>query len=53
MIELDKFLRCEPNHLKEHRNYANFKYEYIDKSYPTEEAAHAMFHQQSAKQNKI
>ncbi len=41
--ELDKFLRGEENHLKEHKNYLNYNYQYMDKSYPTVEAAHELF----------
>ncbi len=44
LVELDKFLRGEENKLKEHRNYVNYNYEYIDKSYPTVEMAHELFH---------
>lgn len=43
MIELDKFLRGEENRLKEHKNFINYKYEYMDKSFPTVEAAHSLF----------
>ena len=44
LVELDKFLRGEENHLKEHKNFVNYKYEYLDKSYPSVEAAHSLFH---------
>lgn len=37
---LDKFLSGEENHgLKQHKNYINHKYEYIDKSFPSAEMA--------------
>jgi hypothetical protein len=42
--ELDKFLNGEPNKLKEHKNFVNYKYEYLDKSFPTVENAHELFH---------
>lgn len=44
LAELDKFLRGEENKLKEHPMYVNYNYEYIDKSYPTAEMAHELFH---------
>lgn len=44
LVEMDKFLRGEPNHFKDHKYFAgNYNYEYIDKSYPTVEAAHELF----------
>ena len=39
LTELGKFLRCEDNKLKEHKNFVNYQYEYIDKSFPTAEKA--------------
>ena len=44
LMELDKFLKGEENHLKDHRYFVNYKYEYLDKSYPSVEAAHNLFH---------
>lgn len=44
LSELDKFLRGEDNKLKEHKNFVNYKFEYLDKSYPSVEAAHDLFH---------
>lgn len=41
--EVNKFLRSEPNKLKEHKNFVNYTYEYLDKSFPTVEAAHDLF----------
>lgn len=38
--ELDRFLRGEENNLKGHKSFINYNYEYIDKSFPTVEAAH-------------
>ena len=49
LIEMDKFLRGEPNHLKEHKLFQNYTYEYIDKSYPTSSMAHDVFHAALAK----
>jgi hypothetical protein len=39
-VELDKFLRGEENKLKEHKNFVNYKYEFMDKSFPTSQMAH-------------
>ena len=39
LSELDKFLRGEDNKLKEHKNFVNYQFEYIDKSFPTAEKA--------------
>jgi len=44
LSELDKFLRCEDNKLKEHKNFVNYNFEYIDKSFPTAEKAHDLMH---------
>ena len=44
LVELDKFLRGEENSLKEHKFYINNKIEFIDKSFPTVERAHEVFH---------
>lgn len=44
LSELDKFLKGEENHLKEHRHFINYPYEYIDKSFPTPEKAHELMH---------
>ena len=41
-MELDKFLKGEENHLKEHKYFVNYKYEYLDKSFPSTEAAHQL-----------
>ena len=37
--ELDAFLDCKPNHLKDHPRFLNYAYQYKDKSYPTIEQA--------------
>ena len=44
LSELDKFLHGEENKLKEHKNFVNYQYEYIDKSFPTAEKAHELMH---------
>jgi hypothetical protein len=49
--ELDKFLRGEDNKLKEHKNFVNYQYEYIDKSFPTSEKAQELM-QAPLKQEK-
>jgi hypothetical protein len=49
MVEVDKFLRGEPNNLKEHKNYINYQYEFIDKSFPTSEKVHELFHKEPSK----
>jgi hypothetical protein len=41
---LGKFLKGEENHLKEHKNFVNYQYEYMDKSYPSSESAHDLMH---------
>ena len=43
MVELDKFVKNQPNHLKEHPKYFASEYEFIDKSFPSVEQADAMF----------
>ena len=40
MIELDKFLKGDENKLKEHAFFMNYKYEYMEKDFPTIEQAH-------------
>ena len=37
---MDKFLRGEENTWKQHPNYINYNYQYLDKSFPTAEQAH-------------
>lgn len=43
LAEMDKFLKGQPNKLKEHKNFVNYKYEFLDKSFPSVEAAHSLF----------
>lgn len=35
LVELDKFLNGEENKLKEHKFFVDYKYDYLDKSYPS------------------
>jgi hypothetical protein len=44
LVEVDKFLKGEENKLKEHKNFVNYKYEFLDKSFPTAEKAHDLFY---------
>lgn len=44
LSELDKFLKGEENHLKEHKTFVNYNYEYLDKSFPTTEKVHELMH---------
>ena len=37
LAELNAFLDGKANHLKDHPRFLNFNYQFIDKSYPTEE----------------
>lgn len=53
LSELDKFLKGEENKLKEHKNFVNYKYEYLDKSYPTPEAAHDLFYTPAAAKPRV
>eukprot|EP00347_Sterkiella_histriomuscorum_P005532 403356254 len=53
LVEVDKFLRGEENKLKEHKFFVNYQYEYLDKSYPTAEAAHELFHKKPAPAKRI
>lgn len=47
LSELGKFLKGEDNKLKEHKSFVNYNFEYMDKSYPTVEKAHDLFHSQA------
>lgn len=42
-VEVDKFLRGEPNHLKDHPEYLDYDFAYKDKSFPTPEKVSEMF----------
>jgi hypothetical protein len=53
LVEVDKFLRGEENKMREHPNFVNYNYEYIDKSYPTSEAAHELFNKPPAAPKRI
>ena len=40
LTELDNFLGGRPHHLKEHKKFLTYPYEYKDKSFPSAEMAH-------------
>ena len=42
LTELNAFLDGKPNHLKDHPRFLNFNYEFIDKSYPSQEDAKSL-----------
>ena len=42
--EVDKFLRGEEHNLKGHKKFYNYNFQFIDKSFPTEEAAASVMH---------
>ena len=42
--EIDKFLKGEENSLKQHKNFINYQYEFLDKSFPSAENAHDLMH---------
>lgn len=42
LVEVDKFLRGEENHLKDHKKFYNYPFEYVDKSFPTADAVKDM-----------
>ena len=44
LSELDKFLNGEENKLREHKQFVNYNYEYMDKSFPTAEKVHDIMH---------
>ena len=44
LTELDNFLSGKHNHLKQHKNFLTYPYEYVDKSFPTEDMAHNLIH---------
>ena len=37
--ELDKFLAGKDNHLKQHPRFLNYEYQFLDKSFPSQEMA--------------
>jgi len=39
LTELDAFLDNKPNHLKDHKRFLKYNFEFVDKSYPSLEAA--------------
>ena len=42
LIEVDKFLKGEPNHLKDHTRFLNYPYTFVDKSFPSADAVKEM-----------
>ena len=51
LVELDKFLAGKENHLKEHHRYVNHEYEFIDKTFPTKDAANELIRGAAPKRN--
>ena len=49
--ELDNFLSGKENHLKEHKNFVNHQYEFIEKSFPTKDAANDLIRGPAPKRN--
>lgn len=46
LVAMDKFLAGKPDHgLFEHANFINYKYQFVDKSFPTQEQASALVNQ--------
>ena len=43
-MEVDKFLKGEKNHLKEHKLYYDYPFEFVDKSFPTAEKVQDLMH---------
>ena len=39
LVEVNKFLSGEENHLTEHKKFLKFPYKFTDKSFPTQDAA--------------
>jgi hypothetical protein len=44
LVEVDKFLSGEENHLKEHHRFLDYNYQFIDKSFPSAEKASDLMH---------
>ena len=42
LTELNAFLDGKPNHLKDHKRFLNYNYQFKDKSYPDEDQARAL-----------
>lgn len=42
LVEVDKFLRGEENHLKDHKKFLNYPFEFEDKSFPSADAVKDM-----------
>jgi hypothetical protein len=43
-VEVDKFLRGEKNHLKQHKLFYDYPFEFVDKSFPTAEKVQDLMH---------
>jgi hypothetical protein len=43
-VEVDKFLRGEENHLKDHKTFYNHPFEFKDKSFPTADKVYDLMH---------
>ncbi len=46
LVEVDKFLRGEENHLKSHPKFYDYNFEFMDKSYPSAEKVSDLMHKQ-------
>ena len=44
LTEVDKFLKGEENHLKDHKRFYNYNFEFVDKSFPTAEKVADLMH---------
>jgi len=44
LTEVDKFLKGEKHHLKEHKRFYDYNFEFIDKSFPTAEKVADLMH---------
>ena len=44
LTEMDKFLKGEENKLKEHKKFLDYKFEFLDKSFPTADAVKDVMH---------
>ena len=44
LVEMNKFLKGEENHLKDHKKFYNYKFELMDKGFPTAEKVADLMH---------
>jgi hypothetical protein len=42
-VEMDKFLKGEPNKLKEHKFYIDYNFEYLERNIPSVEEVQEVF----------